>query len=142
MVGLVLVIMKVMLAKIKKWTDVLIQETMALYFAYRDPRTPWYARLFAAYVFARTVSPIDLIPDFIPVIGYLDDLILTPVGIWLAIKIIPKEVMDDSRQKAKNTPVLNKPSGKWYIFIVIFFWFIIIAALGWILFPLITNRFR
>jgi len=128
--------------KLKYWSGLLFQETMALYFAYRDPRTPWYARVFAAYVFARTVSPVDLIPDFIPVIGYLDDLILTPVGIWLAIKIIPGDVLDDSRKKAKETSLADTTSGKWYIFLVILLWIIFFAALGWALFPLITNRFR
>ena len=66
-------------------------ETRALYLAGRDPRTPWYARLLAAVVVAYALSPIDLIPDFIPVLGYLDDLVLVPLGIALAIKMIPAE---------------------------------------------------
>jgi len=77
-------------------------ETYALLLAYRDRRTPWYARLFAGCVVAYAFSPIDLIPDFIPMLGYLDDLILIPLGIALALKMIPPEVMADSRVKAQE----------------------------------------
>ena len=75
-------------------------ETYAIYLAYRDPRVPWHARLFAACVVGYAFSPIDLIPDFIPVLGYLDDLILIPLGITLALRMIPPEVMAECRQKA------------------------------------------
>jgi uncharacterized membrane protein YkvA (DUF1232 family) len=77
-------------------------ETYALYLAYRDRRTPWYARVFAACVVAYAFSPLDLIPDFIPVLGYLDDLILIPLGIALALKMIPPQVMADSRVRAQE----------------------------------------
>ncbi len=66
----------------------------------RDPRTPWAARLLAGLVVAYALSPIDLIPDFIPVLGYLDDLILVPAGLWLAVKLVPPAVMDDNRARA------------------------------------------
>jgi len=72
----------------------------ALYFAYRDARTPWYARLFCVLVVSYMLSPIDLIPDFIPVLGYLDDLVLIPLGITLAIRMIPTPVMEDARKSA------------------------------------------
>lgn len=75
-------------------------ETYALSLAYRDPRTPWYARVWAALVVGYAFSPIDLIPDFIPVLGYLDDLLLLPLGIWVALKLIPPEVMADARSQA------------------------------------------
>ena len=78
------------------------QELYALYLAYRDPRTPWYARLLAAAVVAYALSPIDLIPDFIPVLGYLDDLILVPLGIALAVRLIPAAVVEDSRRRARD----------------------------------------
>ena len=78
------------------------QEVTALGLACRDPRTPWYARLLAVGVIAYALSPIDLIPDFIPVLGYLDDLVLVPLGIALALKMIPLEVMVDARIKAKK----------------------------------------
>ena len=85
-------------------------ETYALYLAYRDSRTPWYARLFAACVVAYAFSPIDLIPDFIPVLGYLDDLILIPLGIALALKMIPPQVMADSRVKAQELLGQDRPT--------------------------------
>jgi uncharacterized membrane protein YkvA (DUF1232 family) len=73
------------------------QEVYALYLAFRDPRTPWYGKAFTALVVAYAFSPIDLIPDPIPVVGYLDDLILIPLGVVLALKMIPPEVMDEAR---------------------------------------------
>ena len=84
-------------------------ETYALFLAYRDRRTPWYARIFAACVVAYAFSPIDLIPDFIPVLGYLDDLILIPLGIALALKMIPPQVMADSRVKAQELLDQDRP---------------------------------
>ena len=72
----------------------------ALLIAYRDPRTPWIARAWALLVIAYALSPIDLIPDFIPVIGYLDDLILLPLGIALALRLIPADIMDEARKNA------------------------------------------
>jgi len=76
------------------------RDTYALYYACRDPRTPWYAKALAAVVVAYAFSPIDLIPDFIPVLGYLDDLLLIPAGIALAIRLIPSAVLDDCRAAA------------------------------------------
>ncbi len=76
------------------------QEIYALYLAYRDPRTPLAARIVTACVVAYAFSPIDLIPDFVPVLGYLDDLILVPLGIALALRLIPPEVMSDCRARA------------------------------------------
>lgn len=73
------------------------RETYAIYLACKDPRVPWYAKYLAAVVLAYAFSPIDLIPDFIPVIGYLDDLIILPTGIWLVLKMIPPDVYDSPR---------------------------------------------
>lgn len=84
-------------------------EVYALYLAYRDPRVPWYARLFAACVVAYAFSPIDLIPDPIPVLGYLDDLVLIPLGIWLALKMIPAPVMAGCRIRAQQELTAGKP---------------------------------
>ncbi len=78
------------------------RETVALYFAARDPRTPWAAKLVIAIVVAYALSPIDLIPDFIPVLGYLDDLVLLPLGIFLALRLIPATVLADARQAAQQ----------------------------------------
>lgn len=87
---------------LQQWARALKRETYALALAYRDPRTPWYARVVAACVVAYALSPIDLIPDFIPILGYLDDLILVPLGIALALRLIPAEVMAASRARAAH----------------------------------------
>ena len=84
----------------KERAELLENEVYALYLAYKDPRVPWYAKLLIAVIIGYVLSPIDLIPDFIPVIGYLDDLILVPAGIILALKMIPEEVMAECRKKA------------------------------------------
>ena len=86
----------------KRWAGQLKSETYALYLAYRDPRVPWYAKLFAALVVGYAFSPIDLIPDPIPVLGYLDDLILVPLGVALAVRMIPEDVLSESRQRARE----------------------------------------
>ncbi len=98
-----------LIEKWRIWARRLKVETYALYLAYRDPRAPWYARVFAACVVAYAFSPIDLIPDFVPVLGYVDDLILVPVGIWLALRMIPSEVMVESRAQAQQTLRGDKP---------------------------------
>ena len=85
-------------------------ETFAIYLAFRDPRVPWYARLFAAGVVAYAFSPIDLIPDFIPVLGYLDDLVLVPVGVALALRMIPENVMQECRERAEEAVAEGKPT--------------------------------
>ena len=90
-----------MLDRLRSWARSLKRDTYALYFAVRDPRTPWYAKAVAAAVVAYALSPIDLIPDFIPVLGYLDDLVLVPLGLVLALRLIPAEVMNDSRARAE-----------------------------------------
>ena len=82
------------------WAQQLKAQLLALYFAYRDPRTPWYARVFAIGVVGYAFSPIDLIPDVIPLLGYLDDLVLLPVGIYLALRLIPAAVMVEARKRA------------------------------------------
>jgi uncharacterized membrane protein YkvA (DUF1232 family) len=85
-------------------------ETYAIYLAYKDPRTPWYARLFAACVVGYAFSPIDLIPDPIPVLGYLDDFVLVPLGIAVALKMIPSSVMAECRDKAQAAMSEGKPT--------------------------------
>ena len=84
-------------------------EVYALYLAYRDPRTPWYARIFAGLVAGYAFSPIDLIPDPIPILGYLDDLVLIPLGVKLALGMIPQEVMGECRIKAEEVMAQGKP---------------------------------
>jgi len=86
------------------------QETYALYLAYRDPRTPWYAKVLAGVVVAYAFSPIDLIPDPVPVLGYLDDLLLVPLGIALAIRVIPAPVRRPRWPRASRRTTLRRPS--------------------------------
>lgn len=86
--------------RLRNWARIIKRDIHALYLAARDPRVPWYAKALALMVAAYALSPIDLIPDFIPVIGYLDDLILLPIGILLVVKLIPAEIMAEHRSLA------------------------------------------
>lgn len=90
-----------MINRWRGWARQLKRQTLALYFAYRHPQTPWVARLVAAVVVAYAFSPIDLIPDFIPVLGLLDDLVLLPLGVMLALRLIPAEVWRESQAAAE-----------------------------------------
>ncbi len=105
-------------------------DTKALYLASRDPRTPWYAKALVVVVVAYALSPVDLIPDFIPVLGYLDDLILLPLGIALAIKLVPDRVMTDARNRARHDPArpVNWIAGV----LVIAIWLASALAVAWI----------
>lgn len=98
-----------MLAKWQRWARALKREVSALYLACRDPRVPWYARALAGLVVAYAFSPIDLIPDVIPVIGYLDDLILVPLGVALVIRLIPPAVLGECRAEAGRLMAAGKP---------------------------------
>ncbi|WP_309775967.1 YkvA family protein [Nitrobacter vulgaris] len=84
----------------REWARVIKRDVHALYLASRDPRFPWYAKALAIIVTGYALSPIDLIPDFIPVIGYLDDVVLVPVGIWLVVRMIPPDLMTEHREIA------------------------------------------
>ena len=105
-------------------------EIMTLYLAARDPRTPWYAKVVIACVVAYALSPIDLIPDFIPVLGYLDDLILLPLGIYLALKLIPAEVLIDARRRAAETTPSNLPKSWPAALIIATLWFIAMVVVA------------
>jgi uncharacterized membrane protein YkvA (DUF1232 family) len=98
-----------LLAKFKEHVRRLKGETLALYFATRHPGTPWYAKLLVAGIVAYAFSPIDLIPDFVPIVGYLDDLILIPLGIALAIRMVPPGVLAECRARAQELMSQVKP---------------------------------
>lgn len=120
---------------LQRWQErlhTLKKEVYALYLAYRDPRTPWYAKAFAALVVAYAFSPIDLIPDPIPILGYLDDLILVPLGLALALRMIPPAVMNDARTQAETTLCEGNPVSLIGAVIVAAIW-IALAALGIVL---------
>jgi len=122
----------------KKRAQDLKIEVYALYLAYKDPRVPWYARLFAACVAGYAFSPIDLIPDFIPVLGYLDDLLIVPLGIIIALKLIPPQVMLESRQKARAVMEQGEPTSQTAALIILAIWLILATlAIWWII-----NMFR
>ena len=116
-----------MLNQLKTRARALKNEAFAVYLAAKDPRTPWYVRALVFFVVAHTFSPIDLIPDFIPILGYLDDLIITPGGLWLAVRLIPPEVLAEARVKA-STQGLDKSVGKVGAVIIILLWIIGVSA--------------
>ena len=118
-----------MLEKLQQRARTLKREVHALYLAARDPRTPWYAKAIIAGVVAYALSPIDLVPDFIPILGYLDDLLLLPVGIYLALQLIPGEVLTDARRRAAETSsALPK---RWAAALVIVaLWLVALVAVG------------
>src|SRR5215831_10205953 len=108
-----------LLAKLNQRARHLKAETFALYLAARDPRTPWYAKLLVAGIVAYAFSPIDLIPDFVPVLGYLDDLILIPVGITLAIRLVPDSVLTDCRAQAQEIFKNEKPVSRIAVVVIV-----------------------
>jgi uncharacterized membrane protein YkvA (DUF1232 family) len=119
-----------MFKKWKKYARALKTEIHVLTIAYRDPRTPWYAKACAMAVAAYALSPIDLIPDFIPVLGYLDDLVLLPLGIALAVKLIPVGVMTDARLTA--TKAEGGTIGKLGAAVIALIWLILLGlAIAW-----------
>ncbi len=117
-----------MLTYWKKWAHTLGTEVYALYLAQRDPRVPWYARCMAACVVAYAFSPIDLIPDPIPILGYLDDLIMVPLGIWLTLKMIPERIMAEYREKARSEIQGGKPTNWLAAGIIVLLWVILVIA--------------
>jgi uncharacterized membrane protein YkvA (DUF1232 family) len=127
-----------MLSQLKARAHELKREAYAVYIAAHDPRTPWYAKALIFFVVAHTFSPIDLIPDFIPVLGYLDDLLITPGGLWLAVRWIPPEVMTEARAAAARTSA-DSGVGRIGAMLIVLAW--IIAAAGIIYFFMhVTKR--
>jgi uncharacterized membrane protein YkvA (DUF1232 family) len=116
---------------LKEKAKQLKNETYALYLASKDKRVPWYAKAFVIVIVGYALSPIDLIPDFIPVLGFLDDLILVPAGIYIALKMIPHDVMYECREKAKQE--LGKGKTNWVAAaIIIIIWAMILALVIWV----------
>ena len=117
-----------MLEKLKQRARHLKAETFALYLAARDPRTPWYAKLLVAGIVAYAFSPIDLIPDFVPVLGYLDDLVLIPLCITLAIKLVPHSVLDECRTRSKEIIMNGKPVSWVAGAVIVVIWLVLVAV--------------
>jgi uncharacterized membrane protein YkvA (DUF1232 family) len=118
-----------LLEALKSRARALKNEAFAVYLAARDPRTPWYAKALVFFVVAHTFSPIDLIPDFIPVLGYLDDLIITPGGLWLAVRMIPPEVLAEAREQAAGRGV-DGSVGYIGAAVIILVWIVVLAAVA------------
>lgn len=117
------------MAGVKAWAARLKADVIALWIAARDPRTPLAAKLLAAGVVAYALSPIDLIPDFVPVLGYLDDLLLLPLGIWLAVRLIPPELLTEFRDRAQSSA---RPLGRAGAVGVVAIWIVAAALAGWL----------
>ena len=119
-----------MLSRIKSWASGLKRDAHAIYLASRDPRVPWYAKTLAIAIAGYALSPIDLIPDFIPVIGYLDELFLLPLGIWLVVSLIPHDVMAECRAKADAAG--QRPTSRAGMIAIILLWIAGASILPWI----------
>ena len=109
-----------MFSTLKTWAKGLRRDVVALWIAARDPRVPWHAKALAGAVAAYALSPIDLIPDFIPVVGYLDDLIIIPAGIWLVVRLIPSALMLEFREEA--TRRAERPTSNLAAAIIVVVW--------------------
>lgn len=125
-----------MFGRIKQWARAIVRDVLALWLAARDPRVPWIAKAVAAIVAAYALSPIDLIPDFIPVIGYLDDLVLVPLGILLAVRLIPPELMAEFRAAAQDRA---RPVSRAGAVIIVAIWIGCIAIISWIAWPKLAG---
>jgi uncharacterized membrane protein YkvA (DUF1232 family) len=122
-----------MLARLKGWAGTVKRDTLALFLAARDPRTPWYAKVMAGLVAAYALSPIDLIPDFIPVIGYLDDLIIIPLGVWIVVRLVPAGLMREFRAEAERMDV--RPVSRTGALVIVLLWIVSAGLLLWWFWP-------
>lgn len=104
------------------------RDTYAVYLACRDPRVPWYAKALGAVILAYALSPIDLIPDFIPVLGYFDDLILIPLALWLVMRMIPKPILDEHRARADG----RAPRSRAGALVILLVWTVSLALMIWV----------
>jgi uncharacterized membrane protein YkvA (DUF1232 family) len=120
-----------MAGRLTAWARTLKRDVHAVYLAARDPRTPWYAKALALAVAGYALSPIDLIPDFIPVVGYLDDLILVPAGLWLVIRLIPADVLAEHRALADAAS--SRPVSRTAAAAIVAIWIAAACALAWLL---------
>ncbi len=128
--------------KLKARARRLKTEVLALSLAFRDPRTPWFAKAWTALVLVYALSPIDLIPDFVPVLGYLDDLILVPAGLALALKLIPGQVMEEARRQVAQGRGPSAFLGRLGAVMILLIWILVVAWVAWRLFPLLRSLVR
>lgn len=126
-----------MIDRLRQWAKAIKRDVLVLWLAASDPRVPWYAKVIAGAVAAYALSPVDLIPDFIPVLGYVDDLLIVPAGILLAIKLMPPNLVDELRERA--TEIERRPKSRGGMIAIVLIW---IAAAGlclWLAWPFIGG---
>lgn len=116
------------IASLRKWARSLRQQALVVYHVARDPRTPWFARILALAVAAYALSPIDFIPDFIPILGYLDDLVIVPLGLMLVLRLTPASVLAAAQDKAKEAS--DRPVGRGMAAVIIGIWTLAAVVLG------------
>jgi uncharacterized membrane protein YkvA (DUF1232 family) len=127
-----------MLEHLKQRVRAIRLDGHAIYLASRDPRVPWYAKAVAISIAAYALSPIDLIPDFIPVLGYLDEVIILPLGVALVVRLIPPDVMAEHRTAASASVAIDKPSSKAGAAAVVAIWLLLATLAGWVTYRLLT----
>jgi uncharacterized membrane protein YkvA (DUF1232 family) len=120
------------MTRLRDWARAIQRDVHAVYLASRDPRVPWYAKALAICIAAYALSPIDLIPDFIPVLGYLDDAILLPLGILLVVWMIPKEIMAEHRAAA--AAAAERPASTGGAIVIVAMWIALTALAGWLIY--------
>ena len=113
---------------LRNWAKALKRQTLVVYFAARDPRTTWPVRVLALFVAAYALSPIDLIPDFIPVLGYLDDLIIVPLGVMLVLRLVPPEVVRSAKEQA--LAAVERPVSRAMAVAIVAIWSVLAGVLG------------
>ena len=116
--------------RLKRWAREITRDVYAVYLAGRDPRVPWYAKALAVCVAAYAFSPIDLIPDFIPILGYVDDLVLLPLGVLLVVRLIPGEIMAEHRARAAS--LMQQPASRAGAAVIIVLWIGTAALCGFL----------
>ena len=120
-----------MVQRVKQWARTIKRDVVALWLAARDPRVPWFAKVLAGAVAAYALSPIDLIPDFIPVLGYLDDLLIVPLGILATVRLIPASLMLEFRAEAARRE--GRPSSRAGLVVIVCIWIVTLAtAWSWL----------
>lgn len=125
-----------MFERLKRWARELKRDTLALYLASRDHRVPWCAKALAVLVVAYAFSPIDLIPDFVPILGYLDDLVLLPLGIWATIKLIPAEILAEHRKAADA--LVERPVSRIAAVVIVLIWVGLAVLTAWMGYKLLA----
>src|SRR5215475_2884974 len=126
-----------MIERTRQWARLVKRDVHAIYLAARDPRVPWYAKALAFCVAGYALSPIDLIPDFVPVLGYMDDVIIVPLGILIVVKMIPPEIMAEHRALA--TAAQDRPVSHTSAIVIAIIWAACIVLAGWLCYRSFVN---